>query len=144
MRLTIQLMKNEHDKLDPTAVSMDPYFAAYLNDELLSVVPERKEKPGVFLKRYDVVKKVIVEFLSASRYVNPGSICRNKKIFLTGDEVSDTCKAMEGLIIHNGVEMKVNCNSLKVTSAIFHFFGFLLLHIYILLLSFAEFLLGTS
>ncbi|KAI3467443.1 hypothetical protein Pfo_024106 [Paulownia fortunei] len=86
--LTMQLMKNEHDKLEPTAVSMDPNFAAYLNDELLSVFPERKGKPGVFLKR-------------------------NKRKFLTGDEISDTCKAMEGLIIHNGVEIKVNCNTLK-------------------------------
>ncbi|KAL0421248.1 UNVERIFIED_CONTAM: Paired amphipathic helix protein Sin3-like 4 [Sesamum latifolium] len=89
MRLTIQLMKNEHDKLEPTAVSMDPNFAAYLNDELLrSVVHERKDKPGVFLKR-------------------------NKRKFSTGDEIADTCKAMEGLIIRNGVEMKVNCSTFK-------------------------------
>ncbi|KAL0336243.1 UNVERIFIED_CONTAM: Paired amphipathic helix protein Sin3-like 3 [Sesamum radiatum] len=89
MRLTIQLMKNEHDKLEPTAVSMDPNFAAYLNDELLrSVVRERKDKPGVFLKR-------------------------NKRKFSTGDEITDTCKAMEGLIIRNGVEMKVNCSTFK-------------------------------
>ncbi|KAL0385641.1 UNVERIFIED_CONTAM: Paired amphipathic helix protein Sin3-like 3 [Sesamum radiatum] len=89
MRLTIQLMKNEHDKLEPTAVSMDPNFAAYLNDELLrSVVRERKDKPGVFLKR-------------------------NKRKFSTGDEMADTCKAMEGLIIRNGVEMKVNCSTFK-------------------------------
>ncbi|XP_057774746.1 paired amphipathic helix protein Sin3-like 3 isoform X2 [Salvia miltiorrhiza] len=89
MRLTIQLMKDELDKLDPAAVSMDPYFASYLHDELLAV-PEINEKPGVFLKR-------------------------NKKLYSSGDEYSDMCKATEGLVFHNGVEMKVNCNSLKVS-----------------------------
>lgn len=87
-RLSIQLMDNEHDKPEVTAVSMDPRFAAYLNNDLLSVVPERKEKPGVFLKR-------------------------NKRKLACGDEISATCKAMEGLIISNGLECKVACNSLK-------------------------------
>lgn len=58
-RLSIQLMDNEHDKPEVTAVSMDPKFAAYLNNDLLSVVPERKETPGVFLKRYCVMEKII-------------------------------------------------------------------------------------
>ncbi|KAK6160077.1 hypothetical protein DH2020_003458 [Rehmannia glutinosa] len=57
-RLTIQLMSNEHDKLEPTAVYMDADFLAYLNDELLATVPERMGKPGVYLKRYDVTKKL--------------------------------------------------------------------------------------
>lgn len=60
--LTIQLMKNEHDKPEETAVYMDPTFAAYLNDELLSVVPKRMEKPRIFLKRYDVPKWVMLNF----------------------------------------------------------------------------------
>ncbi|KAH6815664.1 hypothetical protein C2S51_020484 [Perilla frutescens var. frutescens] len=89
MRLTIQLMKTEYDKLDPIVVSMDPYFASYLNDELLAVA-EGKEKSGVFLKR-------------------------NKKLYSSEDEYSDTCKAMEGLVIRNGVEMKVNRNTLKIS-----------------------------
>lgn len=50
-RLTIQLMKNEPDKLEPKSVFMDPSFAAYLNNELLAVLPERKRKPEIFLKR---------------------------------------------------------------------------------------------
>ncbi|KAL2519477.1 Paired amphipathic helix protein Sin3-like 4 [Abeliophyllum distichum] len=87
-RLSMQLMDNEHDKPEVTAVSMDPKFAAYLNNDLLSVVHERKEKPGVFLKR-------------------------NKRKPACGDEISATCKAMEGLIIFNGLECKVACNSLK-------------------------------
>ncbi|KAK6160112.1 hypothetical protein DH2020_003493 [Rehmannia glutinosa] len=88
-RLTIQLMSNEHDKLEPTAVYMDADFLAYLNDELLATVPERMGKPGVYLKR-------------------------NKRKLYNGDEMSDTCKAMEGLIVHNGIEMKVNCNTKKI------------------------------
>lgn len=52
--LTIQLMKNEHDKPEESSIYMDPTFAAYLNDELLSVVPERKGKSKIFLKRYEL------------------------------------------------------------------------------------------
>ncbi|XP_042052959.1 paired amphipathic helix protein Sin3-like 5 isoform X2 [Salvia splendens] len=89
MRLTIQLMKNELDKLDPPANSIDPKSVSYLNDELLAIA-ESNKNPGVFLKR-------------------------NKKLYSSGDEYCDTCKAMEGLIFHNGVEMKVNCSSLKVS-----------------------------
>lgn len=44
-------MRNEHDKPKKGASDMDPTFAAYLNDELLSVVHQRDEIPGVFLKR---------------------------------------------------------------------------------------------
>ncbi|XP_042049041.1 paired amphipathic helix protein Sin3-like 5 isoform X2 [Salvia splendens] len=89
MRLTIQLMKNELYKLDPAANSIDPKFVSYLNDELLAI-PESNKNPGVFLKR-------------------------NKKLYSSGDEYSDTCKAMEGLLFQNGVEMRVNCSSLKVS-----------------------------
>lgn len=41
-----------HDKPEVTAVSIDPNFAAYLHNDFLSVVPEEKEKAGIFLKRY--------------------------------------------------------------------------------------------
>lgn len=41
-------------------------------------------------------------------------ICRNKRKLACGDEISATSKAMEGLIISNGLECKVACNSLKV------------------------------
>lgn len=50
-RFTIQMMRDELNKVDPVAVSMDPYFASYLNDELLAV-PDSKQNPGVFLERY--------------------------------------------------------------------------------------------
>lgn len=45
-------MDNGHDKPEVTAVSMDPNFSAYLHSDFLAVVPEKKEKSGIFLKRY--------------------------------------------------------------------------------------------
>ncbi|EPS70392.1 hypothetical protein M569_04368, partial [Genlisea aurea] len=52
MRIVIRLVKNDHhDKPEPTAVSMDPSFASYLNHQLLSVVPDGKENNhGVFME----------------------------------------------------------------------------------------------
>lgn len=51
-RLSIQFMDHGHDKPEVTAVSVDPNFAAYLHNDFLSLVPDRKEKPGIFLRRY--------------------------------------------------------------------------------------------
>ncbi|XP_051122628.1 paired amphipathic helix protein Sin3-like 5 [Andrographis paniculata] len=87
IHVTVQLMRNEPDKLEPISVCMDHDVAAYLNGE--PPVPARTKKPGVFLKR-------------------------NRDKFSTGDENSDACEALEGLIIRNGVEMKVNTNTKKV------------------------------
>lgn len=50
-------MDNGHDKPEVTAVSMDPNFAAYLHNDFLSI-PEKKEKSGIFLKRYVKMEKV--------------------------------------------------------------------------------------
>ncbi|KAH9773554.1 HDAC interact domain-containing protein [Citrus sinensis] len=88
-RLSIQVMDNGHDKPEVTAVSMDPNFAAYLYHDFLSV-PDKKEKPGIFLKR-------------------------NKRKFVGNDEFSATCRAMEGLQVVNGLECKITCNSSKVS-----------------------------
>lgn len=52
-------MDNGHDKPEVTAVSMDPNFAAYLYNDFLSV-PDKKEKPGIFLKRYVVMEMDIL------------------------------------------------------------------------------------
>jgi paired amphipathic helix protein Sin3a len=39
---------------------MDPNFASYLLNDFLPVVPDKKEKPGIFLKRYvDPMDKVV-------------------------------------------------------------------------------------
>lgn len=53
-RLSIQLMEKGHEKPEVAAVSLDPTFSAYLHNEFLSVVPDKKEKAGIFLKRYAV------------------------------------------------------------------------------------------
>lgn len=107
---------DEHDKLEPTAVFMDPKFAAYLQDELLAVHSERNKIPAVFLKRYDATKKGnYIGSLKVTRHVNHFPICRNKRKLSTGDEIVDTWEAMEGLVIHNGVEMKVHSQTKKVT-----------------------------
>ncbi|KAK6281649.1 hypothetical protein POUND7_015474 [Theobroma cacao] len=89
-RLSIQLMDYGHDKPEVTAVSMDPNFAAYLHNDFLLVVPEEKEKPGIFLKR-------------------------NIRKCVGGDELSSTSQVTEGLKIVNGLECKIACNSSKVS-----------------------------
>ncbi|CAI0627594.1 unnamed protein product, partial [Linum tenue] len=89
-RLSIQLMDFVHDKPEVTAVSMDPNFAAYLQSDFLSVVSEKKEKPGIFLKRI---------------------FSRNRR----RNAVVDEFQAMEGFQIFNGLECKIACSSSKVS-----------------------------
>ncbi|XP_042020797.1 paired amphipathic helix protein Sin3-like 3 isoform X2 [Salvia splendens] len=91
--LTVQLMKNEQDKPEETAIYMDPSFAAYLNDELLAVGPERKGNHKIFLKR-------------------------NKRKFSTQDKVPDISRDTEQLVTYNGLEIKVACNTLKAAYVI--------------------------
>ncbi|XP_028946701.1 paired amphipathic helix protein Sin3-like 4 isoform X2 [Malus domestica] len=88
-RVSIQLMDFGHDKPEMTAVSMDPNFSAYLHNEFLSVLPDKKEKSGIFLKR-------------------------NKHKY-NSDELSAICEAMEGLKVANGLECKIACHSSKVS-----------------------------
>ncbi|KAJ4836782.1 hypothetical protein Tsubulata_013609 [Turnera subulata] len=85
-RLSIQLMDFGHDKPEVTAVSIDPNFAAYLHNDFLSVVPDKKEKSGIFLKR-------------------------NKQKYAVADE----SQAMEGFQVFNGLECKIACVSSKVS-----------------------------
>ncbi|XAR48027.1 hypothetical protein NMG60_11030718 [Bertholletia excelsa] len=89
-RLSIQIMDYVHDKPDVTAVSMDPTFAAYLHNDFLSAVPDKKRKSGIFLRR-------------------------NKSKYKSVEEFSATCQAMEGLQVVNGLECKIACNSSKVS-----------------------------
>ena len=55
-RLSIQLMDSVSQKPEVFAVSMDPNFAAYLQNDYLSVFPGKKElrgEPrGILLQRY--------------------------------------------------------------------------------------------
>ncbi|XP_022151191.1 paired amphipathic helix protein Sin3-like 4 isoform X1 [Momordica charantia] len=88
--LSIQLMDYGYDKPEVTAVSMDPIFSSYLHNDFFSVLPEKKVKSGIFLKR-------------------------NKRKYACGDENSAACHALEGLKIVNGLECKIACNSSKVS-----------------------------
>ncbi|KAK7317569.1 hypothetical protein RJT34_01918 [Clitoria ternatea] len=87
-QLCIQLMDYGYDRPEVTAVSMDPNFLAYLHNDFLSVVPDRKEKFGIFLKR-------------------------NKRKYASSDEFSS--QATDGLQVINGLECKIACNSSKVS-----------------------------
>lgn len=51
-----------HDKPEVTAVSMDPNFSAYLHNDFLSVLPDKKEKSGIFLKRFVELLKLVQDF----------------------------------------------------------------------------------
>ncbi|XP_054823950.1 paired amphipathic helix protein Sin3-like 4 isoform X2 [Prosopis cineraria] len=95
-RLSIQLMDYGHDKPELTAVSMDPNFSAYLHNDFLSVIPDKKEKSGIFLKSF-----VYSAFV------------RNKRRYVCPDEHSS--QALEGLQISNGLECKIACSSSKVS-----------------------------
>ncbi|XP_057529106.1 paired amphipathic helix protein Sin3-like 3 isoform X2 [Amaranthus tricolor] len=88
-RLSIQLMEKGHEKPEVSAVSLDPTFSAYLHNEFLSVVPDKKEKTGIFLKR-------------------------SKRQHTSGDEISSASFVMEGVQVVNGLECKIACNSSKV------------------------------
>ncbi|KAL9240901.1 hypothetical protein vseg_015069 [Gypsophila vaccaria] len=88
VRMSIQLMEKVQDKPELAAVAMDPNFAAYLHNNLLSA--DKKEKRGIFLRR-------------------------NKRKYSSGDEISGTSEAMEGLQIVNGLECKIACTSSKVS-----------------------------
>ena len=88
-RLAIQLMNNGNDhQPEVTAVTVEPGFANYLQNEFLSLVPD-EERPGLFLKR-------------------------NKAKMSGPNESSGMLRAMEGLKIINEVECKMACSSSKV------------------------------
>ncbi|KAK7386922.1 hypothetical protein VNO78_27297 [Psophocarpus tetragonolobus] len=86
-QMSIQLMDYGYDKPEVTAVSMDPNFSAYLHNDFLSVVPDKK-KSGVYLKR-------------------------NKRKYASSDEFSS--QTVDGLQIINGLECKIACSSSKVS-----------------------------
>lgn len=77
-----------HDKPEVTAVSIDPNFSTYLHNDFLSVVPDSKEKSGIFLKR-------------------------NKLKCARSDELSS--QVMDGIQVINGLECKIACGSSKVS-----------------------------
>ncbi|KAI4321360.1 hypothetical protein MLD38_034752 [Melastoma candidum] len=88
-RLSIQLMDNVSEKPEVFAVSIEPNFNEYLQNDFLVVSHSRKEPHNVFL-------------------------LRNKQGFSTLDEFASTC-ALEGVRILNGLECKIACNSSKTS-----------------------------
>ncbi|XP_024018495.1 paired amphipathic helix protein Sin3-like 2 isoform X1 [Morus notabilis] len=89
-RLSIQLMHNVNEKPEVFAVSMEPNFSDYLNNDLLSVFPGKKEPHGLTLKR-------------------------NKRRFASLDESSAVSTALEGVQLVNGLECKITCSSSKMS-----------------------------
>ncbi|MCL7022371.1 hypothetical protein MKW94_028700 [Papaver nudicaule] len=87
-RLSIQLMESGDDKPEVTAVTMDPNFASYLQNDFL--LAPRKEGNDLFLER-------------------------NKRKFVCEDELSVASEAMEGVKLVNGLECKIACSSSKVS-----------------------------
>ncbi|CAN6448489.1 unnamed protein product [Victoria cruziana] len=89
-RLSIQLMDYGHEKPEVTAVTIDPTFAAYLNNEFLSINPARKERHALFLRR-------------------------NMQRYTSKDEFLSISKAMKGVQVVNGLECKISCNNSKAS-----------------------------
>ncbi|KAK1352436.1 Paired amphipathic helix [Heracleum sosnowskyi] len=89
-QLLIQLMDDGNEKPEVVAVSVDPNFATYFHKEFLSVVPNRKESPGIMLQR-------------------------NKCKYLDPDKSSAICGAVEGARVINGLECKMACTSSKIS-----------------------------
>ncbi|KAL3511225.1 hypothetical protein ACH5RR_030626 [Cinchona calisaya] len=87
-KLSIQLMDYWFDKPDSDSVPMDPNFAAHLT-EFLSVVPARKVNPGLYLRR-------------------------NKRKYMHLDEDDAFMEARKGLLMHNGLEIKMGFNTSKM------------------------------
>ncbi|CAF2061848.1 BnaC06g24960D [Brassica napus] len=84
--LSIQLLDYGHDKPDVTSISMDPTFAAYLQNQFLSSQAKVKENPRIYLNR-------------------------NKRKNGGDDELCTT----DGVKIINGLECKITCSSSKVS-----------------------------
>ncbi|KAI4389240.1 hypothetical protein MLD38_001488 [Melastoma candidum] len=88
-RLSIQLMDNVSEKPEVFAVSIEPNFNEYLQNDFLVASPSRKEPHDVFL-------------------------LRNKLGFSTLDEFAST-SSLEGVCILNGLECKIASNSSKTS-----------------------------
>lgn len=88
--LSIQLMENLIEKPEMVAVSVDPNFSNYLHNEFLSVVPTRKQLPGIMLQR-------------------------TKGKYADLDECSAVCTAMKDVQVFNGLECKIACNTSKIS-----------------------------
>ncbi|VYS66870.1 unnamed protein product [Arabidopsis thaliana] len=89
-RLSIQLMDNIIEKPDAYAVSMEPTFTSYLQNEFLSNSSGKKELQDIVLQR-------------------------NMRGYNGLDDLAVACKAMEGVQVINGLECKMSCSSYKIS-----------------------------
>ncbi|XP_017235252.1 paired amphipathic helix protein Sin3-like 2 isoform X2 [Daucus carota subsp. sativus] len=89
-QLCIQLMDDRNEKPEVVAVSVDPNFATYFHKDFLSVVPNKKESPGILLRR-------------------------NKCKSADPAKSSTICMVMEGVEVSNGLECKMACSSSKIS-----------------------------
>ncbi|GFP95198.1 paired amphipathic helix protein sin3-like 2 [Phtheirospermum japonicum] len=88
--LSIQLIDDGNEKSEVVAISVDPKFATYLHKDYLSVNHGKKESSAVMLKRN--MQK-----------------CSNL------DESTALYKAMENVLIMNGLECKMAASSSKIS-----------------------------
>lgn len=112
-------MEFGHDKPEVTAVSLDPNFSSYLHNDFLSILPDKKEKSGIYLHRhadYSQTQILLLTLFGLDININTFffSLLRNKCKYACRDDISAACQAMEGLKVVNGLECKITCNSSKV------------------------------
>ncbi|EOA22967.1 hypothetical protein CARUB_v10003707mg [Capsella rubella] len=88
--LSIQLMEKITEKPEAYAVSMDPTFASYLQNEFLSYASGKK-----------VLQDIVLQ--------------RNMLGYTGLDDLAVACKAMEGVQVINGLECKMSCSSYKIS-----------------------------
>ena len=98
-----------HDKPEVIAVSMNPNFAAYSHNDFLTIVPDKKAKPGIFLERF-VHATGIMHYVWLPWLIKL-AVFRNKH----KSSVIDECQIPEGFQLFNGLECKIACNSSKVS-----------------------------
>ncbi|KAL8171572.1 hypothetical protein V2J09_023376 [Rumex salicifolius] len=89
VRLSIQLMDSVYEKADMIAVSMEPKFLSYVDNDLLSLVPNKKEPNRILLRR-------------------------NKRKYAGLDECSAITLATKGVQHLNGLEYKIRCRTSKM------------------------------
>lgn len=114
--LSIQLMEFGNDKPEVAAVSLDPNFSDYLHNDFLSILPDKKDKSRIYLKRHADYSRTHTLLLPLSGFDNNTYffLLRNKCKYACRDETSAACQAMEELQILNGLECKITCTSSKV------------------------------
>ncbi|KAL6507331.1 hypothetical protein OROGR_023526 [Orobanche gracilis] len=89
-RLTMQLMDDGNDKSETVAVSIDPNFASYLDNDYLSVDHRKKELTKIMLKR-------------------------NLQEYANVDESTALYTATENTLMMNGLECKMSAIALKIS-----------------------------